>query len=474
MRPSNNRLIVVAVLLATFLSALDTSIIGTAMPTVIGQLGGLALYSWVFSAYLLTSTTAVPIYGRLADLYGRKPLAFSAIALFLLGSALCGLARNMPELVAFRALQGLGAGGIIPITMTILGDLFAAEDLAKVQGLTSAVWGSSAIAGPTVGGFIVAYVGWRWVFYVNLPFGLAAAALLWLFFHEQVERRPHRIDYLGALTMTLSITSLLLALLRVGQDRAWLDPTVIGPFVLAVLLLGWFLWNEAHAPEPMLPLGLFRLRVISVVFPANVLIGAAMFGVTSYLPLFVQGVLGGSAIDAGLVLAPYSVCWSLASVLSGRLLLRFGYFVSAVTGFVVMLAGALLLQLVPGSQTLWPSVVSAAVFGCGMGLSATAFIIAAQNAVGWGERGTATASVMFGRTIGGAIGVAALGTVLSAAMAPRLASLGGHYDANALLDPAARAALAPDVLRAIQTALQHGLQLAYLGVLGGVVLAVLV
>ena len=467
----NRRIVVVAVILGTFLSALDTSIVGTAMPTIIGQLGGMALYSWVFSAYLLTSTTTVPLYGRLADLYGRKPLFLIAAGLFLAGSMLSGAAHTMPQLVLFRAIQGLGAGGIIPVTLTILGDIFSIEERAKMQALTSAVWGSSAVAGPTVGGLIVDYVNWRWVFYINLPFGIASVILLWLFFKERVERRRHKIDYLGTVSLTVSITSFLIGLLEIGEGRSWTDPLVAGSIGLAAALLVYFVWNEARTPEPILPLRLFKTRVISSSFSASILVGAAMFGVTSYLPLYVQGVLGGSAIDAGMVIAPNSVLWSLGAVLSGRMILRFGYRLSVVVGLVTMAAGGLVLQTVPHSSSIWMAVAASGVFGIGMGLSSTAFIIAAQNAVGWGDRGIATASITFSRTIGGAIGVAALGTVLSTQMSARLAGAG---DANSLLDPAVRAGMTQAALSAARSALSDGLGMVYVGVLGIAVLAFLI
>lgn len=459
-------MLVIAIMLATFLAALDSTIVGTSMPTIIGELGGLSLYSWVFSAYLLTSTTTVPMYGRLADLYGRKPLVLIACALFVGGSMLCGVAQSMPQLILFRALQGLGAGGIIPVTYTIVGDLFKVEERAKMEGLISAVWGSSAIAGPTIGGAIVQYVGWRWVFYVNVPFGIAATALFWLFLHERIERRAHKIDYAGTLSLTASITILLIGLLKVGEGRAWLSLDVAGSIVAAAVLLAYFIWNETRAAEPVLPLHLFRKRVISASFFAGILIGAAMFGITSYLPLYVQGVLAGSAFAAGMVIAPNSIGWSSASVLSARVMIRFGYRLAAVAGLTMMVIGGLLLQTVAHGGSLWLPVATALIFGLGMGLSSTAFIIAAQNAVGWAERGIATASITFSRTIGGAIGVAALGTILSSTMASQLKGLGkAAQDPNALLNAATRASLPPNVLAAMQHAMADALGSVYLGIL---------
>ncbi len=463
--------VVTGVLFGTFLAALDTSIVGTAMPTIVGQLGGLALYPWVFSGYLLTSTTTVPLYGRLADLYGRRRLFVVATLLFLLGSILCGLAQSMPQLVLFRMLQGLGAGGIIPVTLTILGDLFSIEQRARLQGLTSAVWGTSAVAGPIVGGFITDTLSWRWVFYVNIPFGLASLLLIGLALRERIVRRPHRIDYAGALALTAGLALLLLGLLRAGEGRGWAAPDVVGSLAVGALLLGVFLRVESRAGEPVLPLRLFRRRLIGVVFAGGVLIGAGMFGVTSYLPLFVQGVLGGTAITAGTVVMPFALGWSLASTASGRIILRFSFRTSVVAGMTAMLLAGLLLQFVPGrAELLWPVVV-AALFGIGMGFSSTAFIIAVQNAVGWEERGIVTALVGFSRTIGGAVGVAALGTVLSAAMRSRLGMATSETSSNALLNPELRAALDPAQLATLRAALADALGAVYLGILIAVVLA---
>lgn len=463
--------VVGGVLAGTFLAALDTSIVGTAMPTIVGQLGGLALYPWVFTGYLLTSTTTLPLYGRLADLYGRKRVFLVATVLFLLGSMLCGVAQSMPQLVVFRMLQGLGAGGIIPVTLTILGDLFSIEQRARLQGLTSAVWGTSAVAGPTVGGFITDTLSWRWVFYINLPFGLASLLLIGLALRERVSRRSHRIDYAGAATLTLGLSLLLLGLLRTGEGQGWLALDVAGSLLAGTVLLGAFLLAESRAAEPVVPLHLFRRRLVTVVFTGGVLIGAGMFGVTSYLPLFVQGVLGGTAITAGTVVMPFALGWSLASTLSGRIILRFGYRTSVVAGMVAMLGGGLLLQLVPGRAALsWP-VVAASLFGIGMGFSSTAFIIAMQNAVGWEERGIVTALVGFSRSIGGAVGVAALGTLLNASMRAALGDSGTDTSTNALLNPELRAGLDPATLAALRGALSDALGVVYAGILVAVVIA---
>jgi EmrB/QacA subfamily drug resistance transporter len=472
---TNRRLVVAAAMAGTFLAALDTSIVGTAMPTIVGQLGGLSLYSWVFSAYLLTSTTTVPLYGRLSDMYGRKPMFILGAAIFVLGSALCGVAQNMEQLVAFRAVQGVGAGGILPVTFTILGDHFSVPERARMAGLFSAVWGISAVAGPTLGGLIVAVVDWRWVFYINLPFGAAAIWLMWRYLHEEREIASSRIDFLGASLLTVSITALLFALLRVGEGESWGSLQVGGLIGLSLALLAAFQWQERRFPNAMIPLDLFESRIIAAVTGAGVLIGAIMFGVSSFVPLFVQGVLGGSAIDAGMAVAPFAIGWSSASVVSGRIILRAGYFVSVMAGAVAAVLGCALLLLLTRESGRTPAFAGTGVVGIGMGLSSAAMLIAVQNSVGWHRRGVATALVQFSRTIGGSIGVAALGTLLTSQMSSRVARAGDDLGgANALLDDDVRAGLPAETIERLRLALDGSLHQVYVGMLIVALLATLV
>lgn len=461
---TNRKLVVIAAMAGTFLSALDTSIVGTAMPTIIGELGGLSIYSWVFSAYLLTSTTTVPLYGRLSDIYGRKPMFILAAAIFVLGSALCGLSQNMGQLVAFRAVQGIGAGGIIPVTFTILGDHFSVEERAKMAGLFSAVWGSSAVAGPTLGGFIVEVVDWQWVFYINLPFGAASIYLMWRFLREEREPVVSRIDFAGAALLTSSVTAFMLALLQVGEGASWLEPATGGLTILSVALMVAFIVQERHFPNPMIPLGIFKHRVIAVVTGAGTLIGGVMFGVSSFVPLYIQGVLGGSPIDAGLAVAPFSIGWSIASIVAGQIIIRAGYRVSVTGGVISAVIGCGWLLALSQDSGRFPAFIGTGFVGIGMGLSATAMLISVQNSVGWSQRGVATAMVQFSRTIGGAIGVAALGSLLTARMAGRLSGLSADLrDANALLDTEVREGLASGTLVQLRDALAYGLHQVYLG-----------
>src|SRR5437867_2586399 len=283
-------IVTIALMLGISLASLDTTIVGTAMPTIVGKLGGITLYSWVFSAYLLASTTTVPIYGKLADLFGRKPIFLFGTTVFLIGSAASGAAQSMEQLILFRAIQGLGAGAVLPIVLTIIGDIFALEERAKVQGLFSGVWGLSSIIGPALGGVIVDHFSWRWVFYITLPFGLLSAFLLIVSLKENVERKKHSIDYLGSLTLTVGIGALLFALLQGGVTWAWTSLPSLGLFALAIVLLVLFLFQEARASEPILPLTLFTNRIITISSIGGVILGVVMFGITSYVPLFVSAV----------------------------------------------------------------------------------------------------------------------------------------------------------------------------------------
>ncbi len=454
--------IVSGVLAATFLAALDVSIVGTAMPTIVGELRGFALYPWVVTAYLLTSTTTIPLYGRLADLYGRKRILLAAITLFLAGSALCGLAQSMLQLVLFRALQGLGAGGIIPVTLTVLGDLFPLEQRARLQGLTSAVWGAAAVAGPSVGAAVTDLAGWRWIFYLNVPVGLVALGLLGAALRERVGRREHPLDYRGALLLTAGMTLLLSGLSAAGEGRGAAPIVAVGATLGGAALLVLFWRTERRAALPIVPPELVRRRLMAVVGLGSILIGAGMFGLISFLPLAMQGLGAGTATTAGLTIMPFAVSWSLASTVAGRVILRFGFRSSVVVGMGAMLTGALVLQVVPRWPVLGWAVAAAALFGVGMGFSATAFLIAVQNAVAWSERGIATALVGLSRTIGGAVGVAVLGAVLNGVIQQRL---GERAAIDALLDPAQRPSLSDALRASSERALAEALSVAFLLIL---------
>jgi len=467
-------LVTIALMLGMSLAALDTTIVGTAMPSIVGKLGGITLYSWVFSVYLLTSTTTVPIYGKLADLYGRKPLFLFGSALFLIGSAASGASQTMLQLIIFRAVQGLGAGAVLPIVLTIIGDIFDLQERARVQGLFSGIWGLSSIVGPALGGLIVDHFSWRWVFFINIPFGLVSALLLALFLKEHVERTKHHLDYIGTLTLTGGIVALLFAFLQGGVNWAWTSPQSIALFATSVILIALFIYEERRAAEPILPLTLFKNRIIVISSIGGVILGTIMFGVTSYVPLFMQGVKGGSATDAGIILGPLLLAWPISAALSGKIVIRYGYRLTALGGTITTTIGIGMLAFFNAQTPVLFIIISMLLTGAGLGFSSSAYILSVQNAVPWNLRGVATASTQFFRTIGGTIGVAVMGSILNVQMAQLFTPIFAHFSAdasrlprgiapaNVLLNPDIRHALPADFLGQLQDALAHGLFWVYL------------
>jgi EmrB/QacA subfamily drug resistance transporter len=442
-----------------FLAALEATAVGTAMPTVIAELGGMSRYSWVFSAYLLTSTTTVPMYGKLADLFGRRRVFTVGVVLFLLGAALAGMATSATQLILFRALQGLGAGGVMPVAATLVGDIYTMEERGRMQGLFSGVWAVSSLAGPAAGGLLTDLLSWRWVFYINIPFGLVSVFMLRLFLQEEAPRREHRLDIAGTITLTLSIAALLVALLEGSERWGWSDLRTALLVAVAGIGLMLFLWQERRVAEPTLPLDLFRNPVIVISSLGNVIMGTILFSAAAFVPMFAQGVLGGTAIDAGMTLAPMSIGWPIASTTSGWLLLRVGYRPFTIAGAALGAVGCLLLSAAdPASGR---AVVMLAMFlvGMGLGFMSTPYLLAVQNAVPWRQRGVATSSIQFFRTIGGAIAVAALGAALNAHLALRL---GRDVDANVALDPDLRTQVPTQVLQDLVSALDGGLNYVYL------------
>jgi EmrB/QacA subfamily drug resistance transporter len=440
-----------------FLAALEATAVGTAMPTVVADLGGVSRYSWVFSAYLLASTTTVPMYGKLADLFGRLRIITISIVLFLVGAALAGMAQTFPQLILFRVIQGLGAGGVIPISITIVGDIYSLEERGRIQGIFSAVWAISSLVGPAAGGFITDYLSWRWVFYLNLPFGVAALILLHAFFREKHEKSQRKLDLLGTASLTLSIAVLLLALLEGTGLWGWTDPRTVGMFLAAASGLGFFLWQENRAPEPMLPLEIFQNRVIAVASAGGFIMGTVLFCAAAYVPMFTQGVLGGTAVDAGVTLAPMSIGWPIASTTSGWFLARTGYRPFILAGAILTTLGSLLLAGVDPSGGREPVMLAMFCLGLGLGFLSTPYLLAVQNAVPRHQRGVATSSVQFFRTIGGSIAVAALGAVLNA----HLAGTGTGLDPNVAMNPELRGTVPAETLAVVVEALDGGLGTIY-------------
>jgi MFS family permease len=452
--PAERRIVTVALLLAMAVASLEQTVVSTAMPSIIAALKGLDIYPWVFSAYLLAATVTTPIYGKLADIFGRKRLLLFGLGLFALGSMLSGMARSMPELIAMRVVQGLGAGAVGPIVLTMLGDLFTIEERARVQGWFSAVWGVSSLAGPTLGGVLTDQLSWRWVFFVTVPFAALSGWILIRHVHETLEHREVLpIDWVGAILLSLGSVVLLLAVLK-GGDVSWtLGATLL---VLAALMIGSFLVWEQIATDPILPLDLIFSAHIGPAIAGSFLIGGLLFGLDTYIPLFIQGVRGGSATEAGSAIAPLFLSWAVSVAVAAQVVGRLGFRRTAVAGSILITTGTFAVAL----GTIWPAAarmllaVGMVVIGLGMGPTSLSYILAVQHAVAWGRRGAATGAVIFFRTMGGSLWVGILGASLAFTLAQRLATPAGRgIDVTAALRPETHRLLSADQLQVVQAAL---------------------
>ena len=410
--------ILLALMVSTGLIAIDATILATAVPSIVRDLGGFSQFPWLFSVYLLAQAVSVPVYAKLADTVGRKPLILLGIGLFLLGSVLCGFAWSMPALIAFRAVQGLGAGAVQPMAVTIAGDIYTVAERAKAQGYIASVWGISSVVGPTLGGIFSQLGIWRWIFFVNVPLCLLAGALIIRNFRETVQRREHQIDYLGAGLLTVGMTMVILGVLEGGQAWAWGSPTSLAIFGVGGLLLLLFVLVERRAPEPVLPLWVLTRRLLATTTFLAMGIGVILIGLTSYVPTYLENSLGVSPLVGGLALAALTLGWPIAATLSGRLFyLRYGFKPTVLIGMTLVLLGSGGLALLAHAPSVAVVAVTCFVTGLGMGLVATPSLIAAQASVQWHERGVATGTNMFARSIGSAVGAAVLGAVANAVIA---------------------------------------------------------
>lgn len=476
MELSSRRKVVItsAILASTFLAATESTIVATAMPTIVGRLGGVSLYAWVFTAFLVTSATTVPIFGKLADTFGRRRVFTVAIGIFLLGSLLCAMAQTMEQLVFFRALQGLGAGGVQPLALTIVGDIFSLELRARIQGMFSAVYGVASIVAPVIGGLIVERLAWEWIFLFNLPVGIVAALLIWFSHREPKATRGRRpIDYLGTLTLTGAIVIFQFALLEF-RDSGLGAPSTLGLIVLFVAVTVWFVAIERRAKDPVLPFSLFRNPIIRNSTLGAFAMGAAVFGQPTFVPVLMQGVRGGGATEAGIALIPLSIGWTMGSLISGRVLLVFGYRTSAVAGTASATIASALLALFPLSpMPLLLTILT--LFGLGAGLSFTAFVISTQTAVDWSRRGVATSATQFARLGGATLGIAILGAIFTGNLVNNLRDVPGATIniANELLDAQSRARLSPDLIAASSSAIGQSLDPVFVVLIGIAVLAMI-
>ncbi|WP_309977775.1 MDR family MFS transporter [Agromyces sp. 3263] len=411
-------------MLSTGLVAIEATILATAVPSIVADLGGFTQFPWLFSVFLLAQAVSVPVYSKLADTVGRKPIILIGIGFFLIGSILCGVAWDMTSLIVFRAVQGLGAGAVLPVSITITGDIYTVRERARVQGYIASVWAASSVIGPSLGGLFAEFLTWRWIFFVNIPLCLIAALMLVRNYHENVERQRHRIDVAGAVVLTVALTLLILAVLEGGQAWAWNSWQSIGAFALGLVLIVVFVLIERRAAEPVLPLWVFSRRLILTTSLISFGVGAALIGLTSYVPTFLEMTAGATPIVSGLAVAALTLGWPISASQSGRIFLRIGFRSTAFIGLGIAVLGAIGLFAASLVPNVWTTAIACFVVGLGLGLVASPTLIAAQSSVPWTERGVVTGANMFLRSMGSAVGVAIFGAIANGVIAST--GLGEH------------------------------------------------
>lgn len=469
------------VALCILMASLEGTVVGTAMPTVIAALGGIEIYSWVFAAYILASTVMTPIWGKMADLIGRRPAIFGGLALFLIGSALSGAAHSMPQLIVFRIIQGLGAAAIFPIGMTIVSDLLTLEQRAKTIPMFAGMWALAGLIGPAIGGYLTKYSPWSWrsCFYLIIPVGVAAWAMIWWAYSEKYERRDNiAIDYAGAATLSAALVLLLLVIER-GVDFSWW--VNLAALLACVILFFLFIRAEQKHPEPLLPLDLFRNRMVSVTMIHGFFVMMALVGAMSFLPLFVQAVIGTDAAEAGRVLTPLILPWVATAIIGGRLIIRFGYRPLALTGMASMLIGSWLLAQVSTATTRAGLTMNVIFLGIGGGLTVATLLLGAQHSVSRQQMGVATANVQFARSIGAAFGTSAMGALMNWRLhdlligAPaELSAIANRNEIGSIVQPQTRATLSPTAAAFLQNALAGSLRAAFWVIFAAIVAATVV
>jgi EmrB/QacA subfamily drug resistance transporter len=464
-RKTNRPLVLISVMLAMFVGAVEATIVTTAMPSIASDLGGFSRYSWIFSSYLLMSTVSVLIYGKLADLFGRKPILFIGLSLFLIGSILCGFALSMEQLIFYRLIQGLGAGAVMPIATTIVGDIYSTEERAKIQGYLSSVWGISAVLGPVIGGTIVQYISWKYVFWVNVPLGILAIVGIALFLQEPAREKKASVDYKGAVLLTFSLSAILFWLIESGQSFARLSASSIILILTGIFLFILFIFVERSAKDPMLPFSIWKNPVILYANLVSFTTGVILIGISAYLPTFVTGVMEQPAIIAGFTLTAMSIGWPIASSVAGHLLIRHGTFTVSFIGGLSLVTGTLLFAFMNATSGPWWAAMASFFVGIGMGLTSTSFIVTIQGAVPREQRGTATAANMFMRNFGNTVGAALFGAILNGTLMARFNKEKLDFtidDVNLLLTEESRLTLNEKTIHLLQGALDSSLHWVYM------------
>jgi len=456
-------LVLASVMASMFMIAIEATIVSTAMPQIAGQLGDLHLYSWVFASFLLAQTATTMVFGKLADIHGRRPVMLWGIAIFLLGSVLCGLSWSIPSLIAFRLVQGIGAGAIQPISLTIVGDLYSVQERARIQGWLASVWGISSVAGPLVGGVIIGHASWAWIFWMNLPIGIIAAAGFALYLREDVSREKQPVDAAGAILLTLAVAGVMVATADPGSALS------IASLLAGLACAVAFLWQERRAADPILDVALWLRRPIATSNATVLFSGMALIGLTTFLPMYVQAVMGRSALVAGFTLTVMVFGWPVGATIAARAFGRFGLRACLLLGAVLVPAGSLAFVVLGPGSSPWFAGAGSFVMGLGMGFLSVSAVVMVQESVGWAERGAATASNVFSRNLGSALGAAVLGGVLNIALSRQGGTAGGiDFEAiRPLLEHGGTAAgaAAPAVNGAVRAALDGALHLTFWAVL---------
>jgi len=473
---TNRSYVLATVMLAMFMAAIEATIVATAMPAIVAELEDFSLYSWVFSSYLLMNAVTVLIYGKLSDLFGRKPVLTVGIIIFLIGSIICGVASSMEMLIFARFVQGFGAGAVMPIATTIVGDIYTKEERAKIQGYLSSVWGISAILGPAIGGLLVEFVSWRFVFWMNVPLGIFAIIGLYLFLHENIEKRKPKIDYGGAAFLTIAITSFMFILVEGGVRFDWLSTPVYLLGALTLISFFFFVLYERKVDEPMMPFELWKERSILIANLTSLTTGVMLIGLSTFLPTFVQGVMEEKPIVAGFTLTTMSIGWPIAATISGRAILKIGFRTTSIFGGISLILGSIVFIFLSSGDSPIFAAFGSFLIGVGMGLTTTAFIVSIQSTVEWNKRGVATATNMFMRNVGSTIGAALLGGILNSQLLLFFSSKGVEDELNLdsttmLLNDSQRTSLTVQARQLLQEGLENALHNVFLVVLGFAILS---